>query len=121
MRHRKSALLAAIVAAGLMAPRASAQQFGVAGFGGNAFGGVGGFNNGLGGFNTGFGGYNGVGYGSLGYNNFGSYGYNNFYNYRPVPQTYNNMGGLIGTIRTQTGGGNSYRYGYGPAVGGRRR
>ncbi len=68
----------------------------------------GGFNNG--GFNNGF-----------GYNN---YGYNNYYRgYSNVPQTYNNMGGLMNSIQTQTGGrsGYSWRYGNGPAPGGRRR
>ena len=121
MRHGKSLLGALVVLAGLATSSASAQQFGVVG--GNAFG-NGGFNN----FNGG--GFNNFGVGR-GFNNFngggvnnfgGGYGYNQGYSsYYSYPQTYNNMGGLMGAIRTQTGGGNSYRYGYGPAVGGRRR
>ena len=118
MRHRKSSLLAFIVFTGLATSSASAQQFGVAGFGGNAFGGgnafVGnGFNGGFAnnGFNNGF-----------GYNN--GLGYNNYYRgYNNIPQTYNNMGGLMNSIQTHTGGrsGYSWRYGNGPAPGGRRR
>ena len=118
MRHWQSFLAACVVLAGL-AGSASAQQFGVAGMGGNAFAGNGGFAGN--GFNTGF---NNFGYNNFGglNNNFGSnnFGYNRGYNY-VAPQTYNNMGGLMNSIRTQTGRGNSYRYGYGPAVGGRRR
>jgi hypothetical protein len=48
-----------------------------------------------------------------GYGNYGGYGrgyYSNpYYNYN-VPQTYNNMGGLMNTIRQQTGKPGSYRY-----------
>lgn len=124
MRHGKSLLGTLILLTGLATSPASAQQFGVAGFGGNAVGGVGavGFNN-FGG--AGFNNFGGVGFGGVGFNNFGGYGYGYGYNpgfsYTTVPQTYNNIGGLMGAIRTSTGGGNSYRPGYGPAVGGRRR
>lgn len=118
MRHGKSALAAFVALIGLAAP-AHAQQFGVGGFGGNAFGG-----NGIGfggfGYNSG---YAGLGYGTgfgVGYPN--SYGYNGggfVPYYRPVPHTYNNLGGLANSIRTQTGRANSYRPNN--AVGGFRR
>ena len=113
MRHWKSSLLALTLLTGLTAAPASAQQFGVGGFGGNAFAG------------NGFVGQGFVGNG-FGVNNFGgynNYGYNNYYNRGSynVPQTYNNMGGLMNSIRTSTGNGNSWRYGSGPAPGGRRR
>ena len=131
MRHGKSLLATVIVLTGLTSS-ASAQGFAVAGATGNAFaGGVGlggiGLNQGYTGFNTGFnnfGGYNNFGLYNNGFN--GGLGYSNFNNGLvtraiPYPQTQNNMFGLMNSIRTQTGGGNSYRYGYGPAVGGRRR
>ena len=115
MRYGKSSFLALVLLAGLTSS-ASAQGFG-------AVGGVG-INSGFrgNGFNSGYnnfgGGYNNFG---GGYNNFGG-GYNSYYNRNySYPQTYNNMGGLMNSIRTQTGGGNSYRYGSGPALGGRRR
>ena len=129
MRYGNSLLAAVAVLAGL-ATSASAQGFGAVGGGGNAFaGGFGivgsGFNQGFGGYNNfgvSNGGFNNGGFYSGAYNNFGVYngGYNNYVP-RPVPQTQNNMFGLMNSIRTQTGRGNSYRYGYGPAVGGRRR
>ena len=137
MRHGKTILAAAIILAGLSSS-ASAQAFGVAGASGNAFsGGLGvgglGINQTYTGFSGGYGGFN-TGYSNFGLNN-GAYssGYGAFSNSyinpyngpnyvpRPLPQTQNNMFGLMNTIRTQTGGGNSYRYGYGPATGGRRR
>jgi len=56
------------------------------------------------------------GYGNYGgYSNYGGYGrgyyYNPAYNLN-VPQTYNNMGGLMNAIRQQTGKPGSYRNGY---------
>ncbi len=119
MRLIKPSLCALIVLTGLATSSASAQQFGVGGARGNAFGGAG-FGNG---FNSGFNNFGGGGYTNFGgFNNgYGGIGYNRGYNYNAYPQTYNNMGGLMNSIRTQTGRGNSYRYGSGPAVGGRRR
>lgn len=122
MRHGKSLLAAVVVLAGL-ASSASAQGFGVASYGGNAFGGGLGYG-GIGGIglNQGYTGYTGF---NGGYTNFGAYnsGYNGFINpyatsYTPrvYPQTQNNMFGLMNTIRTQTGRSNSYRYGYGTAI-----
>ena len=128
MRHEKSLLAAVVVLAGL-ATSAPAQGFGVVAGGGNAF--AGGFGNGFG-FNPGFTGYNNFGLSNGGLYTGGFYpGVSNNYgisnggvgNYVPrhIPQTRNNMFGLMNSIRSQTGGGNSYRSGYGPAVGGRRR
>lgn len=121
-------MLAAVAVLAGLASSASAQGFAVAGATGNEFS-------------------NGVGFGGVGYNNFatsnfgsnnGFVGYNNYsafnngyntgpwfypgtYTARTYTQTNNNMFGLMNSIQTQTGAGNSYRYGYGPAVGGRRR
>ena len=122
MRHGKSWFGVLVLLAGLASP-AAAQQFGVGGVGGNAFANGVGFGNG--GFgNAGFG--NG-GFGNAGFGG-GYYGYNSGYGlYRPaypVPQTYNNVGGLANIIGTQTGKANSYRYpynSYGPGIGGMRR
>ena len=131
MRFLKASFATFVVLAGL-STSASAQQFAVGGaqgggfgfgqtygFGGTGFGG--GYNSGFGsGFNSGY----GTGFNS-GFNNFGSNGFGptgfgyGTYNYRPIPQTTNNMFGLMNSIQSQTGGGNSYRRGY--AVGGRRR
>ena len=121
MRHGKSLLTAVVVLAGL-ASSASAQGFGVAGASGNAFaGGLGfggiGFNQGYAGYSN-FGAYNGF---NNGYGNYPYYNNGLVTQAYPIQQTQNNMFGLMNSIRTQTGGGNSYRYGYGPAVGGRRR
>ena len=121
-------MLAAVVVLTGLATSASAQGFGIVGGGGNAFGGGFGGNQGFTGYNN-FGLYNGGisngGFYPGAYNNFGVYngGYNRGYSFIPrsYPQTQNNMFGLMNSIRTQTGRGNSYRYGNGPAVGGRRR
>jgi len=127
MRYWKASFATLVVLAGF-STSASAQGFAVGGAQGNGFGfggnqgfgfGGNGFNSGFGGagFNSGFGG---------GFNNFGGYsgiGSNTYgyspYIYRPIPQTTNNMFGLMNSIQTQTGGGNSYRRGY--AAGSRRR
>jgi hypothetical protein len=58
--------------------------------------------------NRGIGSYNGFGYSSGYYGAYGNYGryrgnYYNPYRYAYVPQTYNNMGGLMNAIRQQTG------------------
>ncbi len=135
MRHWKASFAAIVVLAGL-STSASAQQFAVGGAMGNGFGAGQGFaGQGFGG--QGFGGQ-GFGFGGTGFNpgfnsgfnsgftNIGSYnggigysGYSYSPYYRAAPQTTNNLGGLMNSIRTQTGGGNSYRNGY--STGGRRR
>ena len=136
MRLWKASFAAIVVLAGL-STSASAQQFAVGGAMGSGFGPGQGFaGQGFGG--QGFGGQN-FGFGGTGFNpgfnsgfnqgfsTFGSYnpgfggtgyGYGTL-NYRAAPQTSNNMSGLMNSIRTQTGGGNSYRNGY--STGGRRR
>ncbi len=122
MRYGKSMLAAVVVFMGLTAS-ASAQGFAVSGLTGNAFGngvGLGGAGYSNFGYNSGYGGYNNFGGYNGGYNT-GPWFYPGTYTARTYPQTGNNMFGLMNSIRTQTGAGNSYRYGYGPAVGGRRR
>ena len=122
MRHGKSLLAAIIVVSGL-ASSASAQGFAVSGFAGDALGNGIAYNN-FGynnfGYNSGYGGINNFGLYNGGYNT-GPWFYPGTYTARTYPQTGNNMFGLMNSIQTQTGAGNSYRYGYGPAVGGRRR
>ncbi len=99
-------------------------------------------------YNGGYGGYNGnpgfnansAYYGNQGFGNYGlpgaypGYGFAGYSAYGPgtafngyrypmantAPRTYNNLGGLTGAIRTQTGAGTSYRGGN-DGVPGRRR
>ena len=99
-----STLKASLVALALIAGvSGSAQAQGFAGIG-------------SGGFvtypNSGFvnSGYSGIGYG--GYNGYSYGGYNGLYMPGYIPSgTYNNMGGIMGSIRTQTGRPGSYNNG----------
>ena len=118
----RSGLVAVVLMGGLVGT-ASAQVFGGRSVVSNGYAtaypayGVGsGYAGGGFGYSSGYAGYGG-GYGS--YGGYGNYGTTSF---PPIyPQTYNNMGGLINTIRTQTGRPNSYRYGSSYGVANRRR
>lgn len=119
MRYGKMVLGAVVILVGLVTS-AEAQQFGVGGFGGNAFAGnAGGFGFNNLGYNSGYGG--GIGF-KNGTAYQGGYYSNGLMPYYQAPfTTYNNLGGLANSLSTQTGKANSYRYGYGQRPAFRRR